>query len=126
MMGGIARRYPLGTSLIVAIPWAIWHAPLFWLDTWMRGFQPLMVPGFLVGLAAGSIVLTWLVEGSASILVVALCHTMLNIGTATDAAPDALAAVTSMLIIVWAALIVHRWRVGSMASATTSDLDIQV
>lgn len=86
----------------------------------------MMVPGFVVGLAAGSIVLTWLVEGAASILVVVLCHTMLNIGTATDAASDALAAVTSMVIIVWAALIVHRWRGGNEPSAMTSNHEVHL
>jgi membrane protease YdiL (CAAX protease family) len=102
------RHDPLTASLLLAIPWAAWHIPTFFLDTGMRGFSPFLLPGFLVGMAAGSIVLTWMVEGSRSILVVALWHAALNMGSATDAA-SSVAVLTTALVIVWAIRIARGW-----------------
>ena len=34
----------------------------FWLDSGMRGFPLLLLPGFFVGMAAGAVVLGWLYE----------------------------------------------------------------
>ncbi len=104
------RHGPPAASLILAIPWAIWHIPTFWLDTGMRGFPPFVIPAFLVGLAAGSIVLTWMAEGSGSILIVALWHAALNLGAATDAAAGSVAAITTTMVIFWAVRVVHLWR----------------
>jgi hypothetical protein len=39
---------------------------------------------------------------------------------------DALAAVTSMVIIVWAALIVRRWRGGNEPSAMTPNHEVHL
>ena len=114
------RHGPLAASLLLAIPWSIWHLPTIWLDTGMRGFEPFMLPAFVVGLAAGSIVLTWMSEGSGSILIVALWHTMLNLGSATDAAAGFVAALTTTVVIVWAVRIVRRWRDAEPGSPHTS------
>ncbi|HTG46865.1 MAG TPA: CPBP family intramembrane glutamic endopeptidase [Actinomycetota bacterium] len=104
------RHGPLAASLLLAIPWALWHLPTLWLDTGMRGFEPFMLPAFLLSLAAGSIVLTWLAEGSGSILIVALWHTALNLGSATDAAAGGVAVLTSVVVIVWAVRVIRGWR----------------
>jgi len=47
------RHTLAGASLLLAIPWAIWHIPTFWIDSGMRGFPLFMVPGFFVGMARG-------------------------------------------------------------------------
>jgi hypothetical protein len=49
----------------------------FFLDSGYRGtLNPLVPPGFIFGIFAGSIVLTWLYEGAGcSVLLVALWHT---------------------------------------------------
>jgi uncharacterized protein len=75
-------------SVLVAILWAAWHLPVFFLDSGYRGaLNPLVLPGFVVGLLAGAIVLTWIYEGSgSSVLLVALWHTSLNLGSATTKA----------------------------------------
>jgi uncharacterized protein len=104
------RHDPVTASLLLVVPWALWHLPLFFIDTGMRGFPLLMLPGFLVGMAAGSVVLTWVAEGSGSILIVALWHAALNMGSATEATAGWIAAMTSVLVIFWAVRVVHRGR----------------
>lgn len=59
----------------------------------MRGLPPLMLPGFLIGLAAGAVVLGWLYEQArSSLFVVALWHAMLNMTSATEGTEGFVAA----------------------------------
>lgn len=96
-----------GAALLLTVPWALWHLPTFWLDTGMRGFAPLMIPGFLLGMAAGAVVLGWLFEHArGSLLLVALFHAALNMGSATQATED-VAPAGSAIVIVWAVLILR-------------------
>ena len=99
-----------GAALLLTGPWALWHLPTFWLDTGLRGFAPVMVPGFLGGMAAGAVVLGWLYERTrASVLVVALWHSALNMASATEGTEDVAAAAT-VAVIVWAVLILRAER----------------
>jgi hypothetical protein len=67
-----------------------------------------MIPGFLVGLAAGAVVLGWMYEQAGySVLVVALWHTALNMGSATRAAEGFVAALVSAVVIAWAVMILR-------------------
>jgi uncharacterized protein len=51
----------LQASVLVAIPWVLWHLPTLFLDSGYRGTLNLLVlPGFVFGILAGAIVLTWL------------------------------------------------------------------
>jgi membrane protease YdiL (CAAX protease family) len=101
------RHSIAAAAAIITVPWAIWHAPLFWLDTGLRGMPWWLTPGFLIGLAAGAVVLGWLYESSgASIPVVALFHTTLNLASATTGTAD-VAAAASATIIAWAILILR-------------------
>jgi membrane protease YdiL (CAAX protease family) len=96
----------LRAALFLAVPWAIWHIPAFFFVETYRGISPLMLPGFFMGLAAGSIVLAWLYERtSSSILAVALWHGSYNLVSATLAARGVPAAVISTAVIIWAIVI---------------------
>jgi membrane protease YdiL (CAAX protease family) len=96
-----------GAALMLSVPWALWHLPTFWLDTGLRGFPPLMIPGFLLGMAAGAVVLGWLFEHAhGSVLVVALFHATLNMASATEATED-VAPAASAVVIAWAVLILR-------------------
>lgn len=72
-----------GAAGLLTLPWALWHLPTFWLATGMD-LDPLVLPGWLIGLAAGAVVLGWLYEHTGSLLLVALFHTSLNMVSATD------------------------------------------
>jgi uncharacterized protein len=100
------RRSLGGAALALAVPWAIWHVPTFWLATGMD-LEPYVFPGWLLGLAAGAVVLGWLYERTGSLLLVALFHASLNMISGTDV-PVLPAALTSMAIIVGAVALL-RW-----------------
>jgi uncharacterized protein len=106
LLGRFALR---GTALVVAGAWAVWHLPLFWVNDSFRSFGPLGTVGWLVGLAAGSVVLTWLYRGSGrSILLVAAWHTAFNLTSATEATGDVVAPLTSTVVIVVAVWLLRR------------------
>jgi membrane protease YdiL (CAAX protease family) len=118
----LRRRHTLtGAAFLLAVPWAVWHLPTFWIDSGMRDFPLPMLPGFLVGLCAGAVVLGWLYERSgSSLFVVALFHAVLNIGCASNGCEGLLAATVSMVVIFWAVWILraeHR-EAGSGRSGT--------
>jgi membrane protease YdiL (CAAX protease family) len=103
-------RSPLAASLILAVPWIIWHLPaFFYLPNYMS--FGVMLPGFALGVAAGSIVYTWLYNRTGgSILAAALFHGSFNFVTASRAGTGLVAAVVSTLIMLWAVAIVVRWK----------------
>jgi uncharacterized protein len=107
-----AARGPLAASLILAVPWILWHLPaFFYLPNYMS--FGVMLPGFAIGVAAGSVVYTWLYERTGgSILAAALFHGSFNFVTASQAGTGPVAAVVSTLVMLWAVLIVVRWKSG--------------
>lgn len=97
----LARHSLTVAALIVAAAWAPWHAPLFFLVGSFEGFTAAQLAGWVIGLTAGSFVLTWLYRGSgASILLVATWHTAYNFTSATPAATGTVAAITSTAVMV--------------------------
>jgi membrane protease YdiL (CAAX protease family) len=93
------------TASIVAVVWAGWHLPLFLVLDSFRGLG-VAAGGWLIGLYAGSIVLTWLyAAGRRSIFLVALWHTAYNFTSATSAMNGVPAAVTSSAVMVVAAIV---------------------
>jgi membrane protease YdiL (CAAX protease family) len=95
------------TALIVALVWAPWHTPLFFLMSSFQGFSPGEIVGWTLGLTAGSFVLVWLYRGSGmSILLVAVWHVAFNFTSATEAGNGVVAAVTSTLVMVAAVVII--------------------
>lgn len=109
----LERHSLVRTALIVAPIWALWHAPMFLFVANLAGLGAGGAIGWLVGLTAGSILLTWLYASSGrSIALVSLWHTAFNFTTATAAATGVPAAVASTLVMLAAIGIVIRWTVG--------------
>ncbi|MEP9394082.1 MULTISPECIES: CPBP family intramembrane glutamic endopeptidase [Gordonia] len=104
---GLLGRFGITTTgLIVALPWALWHLPMFWVVRSFRDFGVAGTVGWLVGLTAGSIVLAWIYARSGhSVLIVALWHTAFNLTSATDAAAGLPAALSSTLVMIAAVAI---------------------
>ena len=116
--GLLARLGSLRTSLIVAVVWACWHLPLFWVVGNFRELGLGGIIGWVLGLTAGSIVLTWMYAGSGhSILIVALWHTAFNFASATDAAAGASAAAASTVVMIAACVIAVLWSRGHPAGS---------
>lgn len=110
------RFGPLRGTLVLSAGWALWHAPMFFVLASYRGFSPLTLPGFFIGLAAGALVLTALYNHTdGSVLVCAVWHGSYNLAAATAAADGTIAAVATAGVIAWAAALVGRERAGRPA-----------
>ncbi|SEO84527.1 CPBP family intramembrane glutamic endopeptidase [Trujillonella endophytica] len=117
----LRRRLGLrDAALILTVPWALWHLPLFWIDSGLAGLSPVVVPGWLIGLASGAVVLGRLYERSGSLLVVALAHTAVNVVSGTRGGEGAVAAVVSVGVIAAAMAVLAADR---RAAATTARHD---
>jgi membrane protease YdiL (CAAX protease family) len=105
------------------VPWALWHLPTLFLDTGMRGFPILMLPAFFVGMAAGAVVLGWLYEHArSSILIVALWHAFLNMGSATTGSEGFIQMAVTTFVIFWGVNILQRERERRTGASTGSAL----
>jgi membrane protease YdiL (CAAX protease family) len=96
-------RSALSATVILWIAWAFWHLPLFFYS-----YPISVLPGFLIGLLAGSITFTWLFNSTrGSVLMTALWHGAFNFTTACVSCKAGVsAAVVSTVVMVWAVLIV--------------------
>jgi membrane protease YdiL (CAAX protease family) len=107
----LPRLGPLGAALVIAPVWALWHLPYFFLLDSYQSFNAFTIIGFLVGLAYGSVVLTWLYLGTGgSILAVAIWHGLFNMATATDGATNIIASTVSALVIAMGIVVAPRLR----------------
>ncbi len=100
----LQRRYgALAAALLVTPIWALWHLPYFFTINTYRAMAPITYVGFVFGLACGSIVLTWLYNGTGgSILACAIWHGVYNLTTATTGGTGTVAAVTTTFVIIQA------------------------
>ncbi len=115
---------PLVATLIVTPFWALWHAPVFFfVDNFME-LSALMTVGWLVGLVAGSAVLTWVYDAtSRSVLGVALWHAAFNMAAASQASEGLIAAIVTTVVMVWGFALLFTWarrRSGGAARPATS------
>jgi membrane protease YdiL (CAAX protease family) len=101
------QRTLAGAAVILAIPWVVWHLPLFWIKSGFSDMSVAMIPGLFVSLACGAVVMGWLVERTESVIVVALFHTMLNMATSTTTTTPA-APFVSAIVIAWALWLVRK------------------
>lgn len=107
----VQRFGPLGAALVIAPVWALWHLPYFSLLQSYQSFNAFTIIGFVIGLAYGSVVLTWLYLGTGgSILAVTIWHGLFNMATATDGATNIIASTVSALVIALGILISPRLR----------------
>jgi len=97
----------LTATLILTVFWALWHVPAFFYRPQYLGLGVVWTIGFFLLLIPGAIVLTWLYNSTrGSILMVALWHGAWNTATTSPIAQGNIAAVMSILIMVWALLLV--------------------
>jgi uncharacterized protein len=124
----LRRRHGVaGAALLLTGPWALWHLPTFWIATGLADFDRLLIPGWLLGLAAGSVVLGWLYERTGgSLLLAALFHAGLNMASATQATAGPPAIITSALVIVAAVAVLRAVRHRGVDGSVEVRFDAQV
>ena len=106
-----ARRSALGASLLLAVGWAGWHLPLFFISPGMSSMNAAEVAGWFASMCLGSILMTWLFNASGgSVAAVALFHASLDIFMMSPVSPHlpgvmgALLTIGSLLVVpkLWA------------------------
>ena len=104
----LQRRYgAFAAALLITPIWAVWHLPFFFNVAGYRGFAPVGYVGFVLGLACGSIVLTWLYNGTGgSILACAVWHGLYNLDTGTAASTSVIQAITTTFVYILAFVLV--------------------
>lgn len=104
----LRERRPISqASLVLALGWVIWHLPLLWIDSGFGEMPVIVLPGLVMGLVCGAVVLGWLIERTGSVPVVALWHVSLNLASSTTATAVA-APFVSAAVILWAMWILRR------------------
>jgi membrane protease YdiL (CAAX protease family) len=101
----LQRRFgPLGGTFVLAVLWAGWHTPTFFIvETYRAMTWPILVGGFGLGICAGALVLSRIAQRtSGSILAPALWHAAYNMTSATAASRGMIAAVTTTAVMLWA------------------------
>jgi membrane protease YdiL (CAAX protease family) len=99
-------RSALAATMILVAFWVLWHLPQFFYV-----FDPSMVVGWLIGLFAGAVILTWLYNSAKdSILMVAIWHGCFNFMTATQAEVGIIQIALTTIIVVWAVIVIIRYK----------------
>jgi uncharacterized protein len=109
-------RSAWSATVILWSIWATWHAPSFFYLHTASSFG--MLVGFLLGVLAGAIFLTWLYNSSGgSILIVAVWHGLFDYVTACTACKSGLIAATvSTLVMIWAIVVVVLFKSSNLSS----------
>lgn len=101
------RWNALSASLILGLLWSLWHVPaFFYLENYVKMGVGIF-PVFIIGVLTGSIVLTWLYNSTGgSVLLVATWHGVFDFLLASKKGEGNIAMIMSIVIIVWAVLVV--------------------
>jgi membrane protease YdiL (CAAX protease family) len=107
----LKRHGPLAATAILTAVVAVWHLPMFW---YREGFLGMGVGegiGFMLGLAAGAVVLTRLfLAAHGSALATTVWHGMLSAVMAAEISEGTVNAAISTVIMVAAVAILVGWR----------------
>jgi membrane protease YdiL (CAAX protease family) len=98
------------TALWVGLLWALWHLPLFWLNTGMTALVGPALIGWVFALICGSFVLAqvYLATGH-SILCAALWHVSFNMMVSAQLGSELPAAIVGTAVVVWGVVVAVRW-----------------
>ena len=106
------HRTALHATVILAFFWGVWHLPQFFYL-----FDAAIVVGWAIGVLAGAIVFTWLLNSAGgSIPIVAVFHGCFNFISASSAGNGLLAAIVSTAVMVWAVGVVLLYKPKNLSS----------
>jgi membrane protease YdiL (CAAX protease family) len=102
-----ARHSALVASLLLTIGWAVWHVPLFFYRPGYLGMSAAGIAGWLFSLVTGSVLLTWLYNGSrGSLIVVAIFHAAIDVVFTSAEGSSTAVNAAGALITVWGVVVV--------------------
>lgn len=98
----LQRRFSaLQSAMLLTVPWAAWHLPLFLYRPGYMSMDIAGVTGWILSLLTGSVLLTWFYNSTrGSILVCAIFHACIDIPF-TAPLPASVTGTTGMLITLW-------------------------
>jgi hypothetical protein len=97
----------LASALLLTLGWALWHAPLFLYRPGYAGMNVAGIAGWLFSLVTGSVLLTWLYNGSrGSLLLVAIFHAAIDVVFTSESSSPLVVNATGALITVWGVIVV--------------------
>jgi uncharacterized protein len=92
----------LTASLVLTVFWALWHWPLFFYRPGYTSMDVAGAVGWVFSLLTGSILLTWLYNGSqGSVLICAVFHSTVDVVFTADFADKGIVKYMGFLITVW-------------------------
>jgi membrane protease YdiL (CAAX protease family) len=102
-------------TLILWVVWAIWHVPSFFYLHTVSSAGTLV--GFLLGVLAGAILLTWLYNScGGSVLIVAVWHGLFDYVTAcTECKSGLTAAALSTVVMIWAVVVIPLFKPANLS-----------
>jgi membrane protease YdiL (CAAX protease family) len=102
------RRSALVAALILSLFWAAWHVPLFSFAMGFKSMGLVAIPGWLISILVGSVLLAWLYNSTGgSVLIVAIFHGTLDLTISSPAGPQ-LANVMGALVTIWGLVVLHQ------------------
>ncbi|HET6797820.1 MAG TPA: CPBP family intramembrane glutamic endopeptidase [Gemmatimonadales bacterium] len=109
-------RSALAATARLTLIWAGWHTPAFLFREGYVGLGISGITGFLLGLAAGAVVLTALYNASnGSVLAVALWHGSWNWVATSDGLQGPWVAVMTAVVMLAAPVLIGRWGARDLA-----------
>jgi membrane protease YdiL (CAAX protease family) len=114
------RRWgALRASLLLSLPWALWHLPLLLTNETYSSMNPGLLLGWYLSLLTGSVIVTWLYRLSkGSILVLAVFHGLLDVAMVNAAITQEAMTVQGALVTLWGLWAAWRlWREGRVIAA---------
>ena len=120
----LQRRFgPVGGTFVLALLWAAWHTPAFFVvETYRMMTVPMLIGGFGLGICAGALVLSRVAQRTnGSVLAAALWHAGYNMTSATAASRGVIAAVTTIAVMVWAVALL----IGALRNAGRTTLLVE-
>lgn len=103
-------RPATSATLILAILWAFWHAPVFFYRDTYTEMGILGFPMFLISIVFAAMVFTWLFNSTrGSLLLVILFHAFFNWLSVSEAGGQFAAILMSVPVIAWALYVVRRY-----------------
>jgi len=97
-----AKMQPIYATLLLTAFWALWHLPLFLYRPGYATMDVAGVIGWVFSLLTGSILLTWLFNGSkGSILICATFHSTIDVTFTADSTNKNIVNYMGFLITIW-------------------------
>jgi membrane protease YdiL (CAAX protease family) len=81
------RLSSLGAAVLFTPFWALWHLPLFWAAPGLLQMDGPGIAGWLLSLALGSVLLSWLFNATGSVLPAAIFHGTIDIAFTSPGPP---------------------------------------